>query len=129
MARGGPLHGAMDSVPSRAEIHINWIYMEPVPCHLAQTAPEIYLKTSVELKRSQASQISKKIQFKLSILYKCIEKDKIRESKEVSSMGPWVSLLTLSLSNTSNNYYLLQERKMVFSDHFSPTHLLSERSL
>ena len=42
----------------------------------------------------------------------------MRKSKEVSSAGPWVSLPTSSLSHSSSNYYLLQERKMVFSNHF-----------
>ena len=70
VARGGPFHGAMASVPSRAEIHVKWIYMEP-----AWHGPELYLKTSVELNSSQASQISKKIKFKHSILHKCVDKE------------------------------------------------------
>lgn len=49
-----------------------------------------------------------------------LTKNKMRKSKEVSSAGPWVSLPTSSLSHTSSNYYLLQERKMVFSNHFPP---------
>lgn len=70
VARGGPFHGAMASVPSRAEIHVKWIYMKP-----AWHGPEIYLKTSVELNSSQASQISKKIKFKHSLLHKCVDKE------------------------------------------------------
>lgn len=70
-----------------------------------------------------------KRKFKHSILHKCTDRIKGElESKEVSSMGPWVSLPTPSLSHTSSNYCLLHERKMVSSNHFSPTHLLSERS-
>ena len=29
VAHGGPFHGAMASVPSRAEIHVKWLYTDP----------------------------------------------------------------------------------------------------